>query len=472
MSQLRVPALGASFLVVAAVASAQPGERRDVAKVFAESCAACHGAKLTGGQAASLVDDAWIYGGDDASLARSILDGRPDAGMPAFGAALNEQEIRGLVIFIRERVDEARRATTTYAKPAGDAVVRSEAHAFRVETVAEGLETPWSVAFLPDGRMLVTEKAGRLRIVEKGKLLPEPVAGLPAVWSQGQGGLLDVAVHPDHGKNGWVYLSFSDPGEDGAAMTKVVRGRLQGGRLADQQTVFEAPKALYRKGGAHFGSRFVFDGRGHLFFTIGERGQRDDAQDLSRPNGKVHRVLDDGRVPEDNPFARRKGAMPTIWSYGHRNPQGLARHPVTGELYDAEHGPRGGDELNLVLPGRNYGWPVITYGMNYDGSPITSLTAKEGMEQPVVHWTPSIAVCAIDFYVGDRFPGWRNDLLVSSLAAQELRRLVLSGGRVTKQEVLFKGIGRVRDVVVGPDGLVYVAFNDPDRVARLVPATP
>ena len=164
--------------------------------------------------------------------------------------------------------------------------------------------------------------------------------------------------------------------------------------------------------------------------------------------------------------------MPTIWSYGHRNPQGLARHPATGELYDAEHGPRGGDELNLVLPGRNYGWPVITHGMNYDGSPITSLTAKEGMEQPVVHWTPSIAVCAIDFYVGDRFPGWRNDLLVSSLAAQELRRLVLAGGKVTKQEVLFKGIGRVRDVVVGPDGLVYVAFNDPDRVARLVPAAP
>jgi glucose/arabinose dehydrogenase len=318
--------------------------------------------------------------------------------------------------------------------------------------------------------MLVTEKPGRLRVVEKGRLLPEAVAGVPPVWSQGQGGLLDVAVHPDYATNGWIYLSFSDPGEGGSAMTKVVRGRLREGSLVDQQVLFEAPKSLYRRGGAHFGSRFVFDGKGHLFFSIGERGHKDDAQDLSRPNGKVHRIHDDGRVPADNPFAKQAGAMPTIWSYGHRNPQGLARHPVTGDLYDVEHGPRGGDELNLVLPGRNYGWPAITYGMNYDGSPITAFTAREGMEQPLTHWTPSIAVCAIDFYGGDRFPRWRNHLLVSSLAAEELRRLVIEGNEVTKQEVLFKGIGRVRDVVSGPDGLVYVAFNGPDRVARLVPA--
>jgi glucose/arabinose dehydrogenase len=282
---------------------------------------------------------------------------------------------------------------------------------------------------------------------------------------------MDVAVHPDYPENGWIYLSFSDPGPNGTAMTKVVRGRLREGALVDQQTLFEAPRSLYRRGGVHFGSRFVFDGKGHVFFSIGERGHQQDAQDLSRPNGKVHRIHEDGRVPEDNPFAKRAGAMPTIWSYGHRNPQGLARHPVTGALYDAEHGPRGGDELNLVLPGRNYGWPVITYGMNYDGSPITALTAKEGMEQPIVHWTPSIAVCAIDFYAGDRFPRWKGDLLVSSLAAEELRRVVIDGSKVTKQEVLFKGIGRVRDVVSGPDGLVYLAL-EPDRVARLVPAAP
>jgi glucose/arabinose dehydrogenase len=445
------------------------GGERPVERVFAENCARCHGTSLRGGQAASLVDDVWAHGGDDASLARSIREGHQvESGMPAFGGALSEREIRALVIYIRERADKARRAQTTDASPRGDAVVQSEEHAFRVETVVEGVETPWSVAFLPDGRMLVTEKAGRLRIVERGRLLA-PVAGVPPVSSEGQGGLMGVAVHPDWAGNGWIYLSLSDPGKDDSAMTKVIRGRLREGRLVDQETIFEAPGALYRRGKVHFGSRFVFDGKGHLFFTIGERGHQDDAQDLSRPNGKVHRVLEDGGVPPDNPFVGRAGALATIWSYGHRNPQGLTQHMATGALYAAEHGPRGGDELNLVLPGRNYGWPVITYGMNYDGSPITELTAKEGMEQPLVHWTPSIAVGAIDFYAGDRFPRWRDHLLVASLAAQELRRVVVEGERVTKQEVLLARIGRVRDVVVGPDGLVYLAFNQPDRIARLVP---
>jgi glucose/arabinose dehydrogenase len=280
---------------------------------------------------------------------------------------------------------------------------------------------------------------------------------------------MDVAVHPEHEKNGWVYLSFSDPGSDDSAMTAVVRGRITDGMWVDEETLFRAPAELYRKGRVHFGSRFVFDGEGYLFFTIGERGHQDDAQDITRPNGKVHRIYDDGRIPEDNPFVDRKDAIPSIWSYGHRNPQGLARHPLTGELYDAEHGPRGGDELNLVQQGRNYGWPVITYGMNYDGTPITSLTAKEGLEQPVTHWTPSLAVCAIDFYVGDRFPGWRHDLFLSSLAAEELLRLEIEDGEVVHQEVLFKGIGRVRDVVSGPDGYLYVSL-EPGRIARLVPA--
>jgi glucose/arabinose dehydrogenase len=415
-----------------------------------------------------MLDDEWSFGGDDASLAASIREGHPDAGMPAFGEALSDKEIRALVIFIREKRTAWERDHTTFAQPEGDTVVRSEKHAFRVETVVDGLEIPWSIAFLPDGRMLVTEKAGRLRVVEEGRLLPEPIEGTPEVWSGGQGGLLDVAVHPDYERNGWIYLSFSDPGKDDSAMTAVVRGRVKDGRWVDEETLFRAPPELYRKARVHFGSRFVFDGKGHLYFTIGERGHQDDAQDLTRPNGKVHRIHDDGRIPEDNPFVDVENAIPSIWSYGHRNPQGLARNPVTGDLYDAEHGPRGGDELNLVLKGRNYGWPVITYGMNYDGTPITDLTAKEGMEQPVVHWTPSLAVCAIDFYVGDRFPGWRNDLFLSSLAAQELRRLEIEDRKVVHQEVLFKDIGRVRDVVSGPDGYVYVSL-EPGRIARLVP---
>jgi glucose/arabinose dehydrogenase len=441
----------------------------DVAETWAGTCASCHGAKLTGGQAKSLLDDEWSFGGDDTNLAESIRNGREDAGMPPFGGSLSEEEIRALVIFIREQRKAYERDQTTFAAPEGDTVVESEKHAFRVETVVDGLEIPWSIAFLPDGRMLVTEKAGRLRVVEEGRLAPQPIVGTPEVWSEGQGGLLDVAVHPAYEKTGWVYLSFSDPGKDDTAMTAVVRGRIRDGKWVDEETLFRAPAELYLKGRVHFGSRFVFDGKGYLFFTIGERGHQDHAQDVTRPNGKVHRIHDDGRIPEDNPFADQKGAIPSIWSYGHRNPQGLARDPLTGDLYDAEHGPRGGDELNIVEPGRNYGWPIITYGMNYDGTPITNLTAKEGMEQPVVHWTPSLAVCAIDFYVGDRFPGWRNDLFLSSLAAEELVRLEIEDRKVVHQEVLFKGIGRVRDVVSGPDGYLYVSL-EPGRIARLVPA--
>ena len=450
-----------------ALAQAPDPGRRDVDKVYAELCSTCHGPDISGtGQAPSLLDDEWKFGSDDASVAHSIRAGQPAAGMPPMGAALSEQEIRALVIYIREEGAKARREKTAFAKPVADAVVQSEKHAFKLETVVRGLDVVWGIDFLPDGRMLLTEKPGRLRVVENGTLVEQPVGGIPAVWSEGQGGLLDVAVHPDYTSNGWIYLSYSDPGPNGTAMTAVVRGKLKGGKFVEQETLFKAPEALYRKGNPHFGSRFVFDGKGYLFFTIGERGRKEDAQDLSRPNGKVHRIHEDGRVPDDNPFVGRAGALPTIWSYGHRNPQGLAQHPVTGALYDAEHGPRGGDELNLVQKGGNYGWPVITYGMNYDGTPLTDRTAQEGMEQPVVYWVPSIAVSSIAFYTGDRFPAWKHQLFVGALAQEELRRLVIENGRVTHQEVLFKGVGRVRDVVNGPDGLLYASF-DSGRVARL-----
>ncbi len=458
-----------STLAVIPLLQAQPRQAtRDVSKLYGELCASCHGPKLTGAQSQSLVDDVWKFGGDDASLARSIRDGHPTAGMPPMGNALSEQEIRAMVIYIREEGMKARRAQTTFNKPQANRIVKSELHTFKLETVAFGLETPWGIGFLPDGRILVTEKPGRLRVIENGRLLPAPVAGIPNVASEGQGGLLDVGVHPDYAANGWIYLSYSDPGPKGSAMTAVVRGKLQDGQFVDQQTIFKAPTDLYRTGGSHFGSRFVFDS-GQLFFSIGDRGQQKEAQDLSRPNGKIHRVLDDGRVPDDNPFVGRAGALPSIWSYGHRNPQGLAQHPVTGALYDAEHGPRGGDELNRVERGHNYGWPMITYGMNYDGTPMTDQTAAPDMEQPVTYWVPSIAVSSIAFYSGDRFPKWKNQLFLGALAQEELRRLVIDNGQVSHQEVLFKGIGRVRDVVAGPDGYMYVSF-DSGRLARLVPA--
>jgi glucose/arabinose dehydrogenase len=459
-------------------AQPKPGRFRDPTRQsYEQFCASCHGVNLAGGQAQSLIDDTWVFGGDEASLTKSIRDGRPGTLMPAFKGGLTDVQIRALVVYVREQAARARGKPPTNPNPAG-MTVESERHTFRFEVVAEGLETPWGIAFLPDGRMLVTERPGRLRTVESGTLAPQPIAGTPSVWSQQDGGLFDVEVHPDYARNGWIYLSYAEPGADKSSMTAIVRGRLKDGRWVDQETLYRAPPELYFASNIHYGSRFLFDRQGRLYYTIGDRGREQDAQELSKPHGKIHRVADDGGVPRDNPFAHRPGALGSIWSYGHRNPQGLAFHPVTGKLWATEHGPRGGDELNRIEAGRNYGWPVITHGLHYDGTAITATTARRGMEQPIVHWTPSIAPSAIAFYTGDRFPGWTNDLFVTALTGEALRRLVTKGDRVVHQEVLFRGFGRVRDVVTGPDGYLYVALavpgasvaaTTPGRIVRLVP---
>lgn len=448
-----------------------PSRGREVTKLYADECASCHGVDMSGGSASSLADGTWRYGGDDASIARSIRDGHPQQGMPAMRGAMNEAEIRAFVVYIHEKGAAVERAHTKFNAPSPGTVVKSEKESFKLESVVEaGLEGPWALAFLPDGRMLVTERPGRLRIIQGGHLLPDPVRGIPAVYG-GEGGLLDVVLHPDysHRGNDWIYLSYGDKSPNGLGMVAVIRGRLRNGEFVDQQQIFKADVSCYRKGGLRFGSRLLFDRKGHLFFSIGDRAAPGDEQDLSRPNGKVHRVDDDGRIPRDNPFVNRPGALASIWTYGHRNPQGLAFSPVTGELWETEHGPRGGDELNILKPGHNYGWPIITYGINYDGTPITDHTTQEGMDQPVTCWVPSIAASPITFYTGNRFPHWKNNLFLGSLAAQELRRLVVDGHSVTHQEVLFKGIGRVRDVVNGPDGYLYIVLNQPDRIERLVP---
>ncbi len=448
----------------------------NVETIFQKNCAGCHGADLRGGQTDSLLDDRWKHGnGDDETLFRIIRDGDEPNGMPPMKGELSDPDIRALVVFIREQAAQAKGKQTAYVRPVADQVVNSREHKFQLRKVVEGLSTPWSVAWLPDGRMLITELTGSLRVAERGTLHPRPVTGTPEVRYAGQGGLMEVAPHPGYRTNGWIYLAYAEAGTNAETrnegMTVIARGRLEQGRWTDGQTIWRAPQATYRPGGVHFGCRLVFDGTGHLFFAIGERGHMYDAQDLSRPNGKVHRILDDGRIPADNPFVGNPDALPSIWTYGHRNPQGLDRHPVTGELWETEHGPRGGDELNLIRKGLNYGWPIITYGMNYNGTPITALTAKPGLEQPVVHWTPSIAVCGIDFYEGDRFPRWRHHLFVTGLASEELRRVVIQGHRVVEQELIFKGIGRVRDVDSGPDGFLYVVLNKPDHVVRLEPVT-
>ena len=443
---------------------------RDVARVYAEVCAACHGAKLEGGKAQSLLDDMWVFGGDDPTMAATIRDGRVAAGMPPFGALLSAPEIRAMVYYLREARASLRAGPRGRPATLDTATRASQRHAYRIEVVADGLSTPWGLAFLPDGRLVVSERPGTLRVLAPGQALPPVIAGTPAVWVRQDGGLFDVAVHPDYAANGWIYLAYAEPGAAPTSTTKIVRGRIRDGRWVDQQVVYQAPAALYVADNTHFGARFLFDDARRLYFTIGDRGVMADAQSLSGPNGKIHRVMDDGTVPKDNPFAATAGALGQIWSYGNRNVQGLAWHPVTGELWASEHGPRGGDEINVIEKGKNYGWPRVTFGINYDGTPISDLTSAPGLEPPVVHWTPSVAPSGIAFYTGTRFPRWRNDLFVAMLAGQELRRLTISGRTVTSQETIFAGFGRVRHVVNGPDGLLYAALNDPGRIVRLVPA--
>ena len=345
----------------------------------------------------------------------------------------------------------------------------SAEHRFHLVRVLDGLEHPWGLAFLPDGRMLVTERPGRLRIVADGVLDPEPVAGVPEVWDDGQGGLLDVALHPDFAENGLVYLSYASPDDDDEAATAVARGRLAGARLEDVEEIYVA---LPRDdGGRHFGSRLVF-ADGYLFVTAGERGDTDRAQDLTDPAGSVIRLHDDGSVPDDNPFVGREGARPELYSIGHRNPQGMALESATGRIYAIEHGPKGGDELNLIEAGVNYGWPVITYGKSYMGFKIGEGTHKEGMAQPVHYWVPSISPSGLMIYDADRFPGWRGSFFAGALSGELLVRLEVAGGRVAVEERMFEDLEeRIRDVRQGPDGLIYLLTDHPDgMLLRLEPA--
>ena len=349
-------------------------------------------------------------------------------------------------------------------------IYESDKHRFHLVKVTEGLEHPWGLAFLPDGRMLVTERPGRLRIVDDGWLVPEPVAGVPEVWADGQGGMLDVALHPDFAENGLVYLSYSSPSDDGDdAATAVARGRLANGRLEDVEEIYVAPPR--DDGGRHFGSRLVF-ADGYLFVTAGDRGDADRAQDLGDPAGSIIRLHDDGSVPGDNPFVGRKGARPELYSIGHRNPQGMAREASTGRIYAIEHGPKGGDELNLIEAGVNYGWPVITYGKSYMGFKIGEGTHKEGMAQPVHYWVPSISPSGLMIYDGDRFPGWRGSFFAGALSGELLVRLEVAGSKATVEERLLEDLEeRIRDVRQGPDGLIYLLTDHPDgMLLRLEPA--
>jgi glucose/arabinose dehydrogenase len=342
-----------------------------------------------------------------------------------------------------------------------------------VETVVSGLTMPWATAFLPNGDMLVTERVGKLRLVKDGKLDPVEISGLPKILYRGQGGLLDVVVHPNYTQNGWIYISYSSPkaeGEEGAdngANTALLRAKLKDHALTDVQVIFKALPNV--RSTPHFGGKIVFDKKGYVFLSLGERGQKEASQDLTKAQGKVVRLHEDGKIPADNPFVKTAGARPEIWSYGHRNPQGLVMNPSTGVLWEHEHGPQGGDELNIVEKGKNYGWPLITFGIDYDNSIISKDTAGVGLEQPVIYWKPSIAPSGMDFISSDKYKGLKGDLLVGSLKFNYLQHLAMKGNKVLSREIILEKIGRVRDVRQGPDGFIYVVVEDSGKIVRVVP---
>jgi glucose/arabinose dehydrogenase len=356
----------------------------------------------------------------------------------------------------------------------GDApVVATEKGKVRLETFAEGLDRPWGLAFLPDGRALVTEKPGRLRIVARDGQLSEPIAGVPQVDANRQGGLLDVTIDPDFARNATIYLSYAEPRGDGKNGTSVARARLGNAGLTDVQVIFRQEPAL--AGGHHFGSRLVFRRDGTLFVTLGDRNNgRDYVQKLDNHIGKVVRIDRDGKVPQDNPFRGKAGARPELWSTGHRNVQGAALDPATGELWTNEHGPKGGDELNRTLAGLNFGWPVVTYGVEYSGAKISDRTEAPGFESPVHQWTPSIGTSGLAFYTASRIPGWTGSVFVGGLASRDVSRLELRDGKVVKEERLFgKELGkRIRTIVAGPDGALYLLTDEGDgQIVRVVPAS-
>lgn len=467
-----------SVLVLSACAE---GAAQDSAKLYTDYCASCHGAGLDAGSAPSLFDQTWSHGSDMASIRRNISEGIEEAGMPGFQGGLSAAEIESLIVYIKS----GQPVETASSIDGGDDEI-PEASAFvaavdrvksaqdqvRVEDYITGLDEPWGFHFIGTD-VLITEKNGTLKYARKSDELAKEwivteIENIPVVNNARQGGLLDVAADPDYFENGWIYLTYSHPleGDDGPSMTKLIRGNIANNQWVKEETLFEAKSEDYLDTGFHYGSRITFDDKGHLYFSIGDRGPKQQAQDRDRPNGKIHRINRDGSIPDDNPFMEAK--YPSIYSYGNRNPQGLIWHPQTGVLWETEHGPRGGDELNAINAGINYGWPEISYGINYNGSVLTEHKSLPGMAQPASQWTPSIAVCGLDVYTGNLFPNWKGKLLAGSLAFQSLRLIEVDGDRYVGEVEILKDKGRIRDVTTGPDGAIYVAL--PKKIVRLTPA--
>lgn len=342
----------------------------------------------------------------------------------------------------------------------------AQAVSVKDSTVYNKLINPWGMTWLPDGRLLVTERSGEILVFKNDKYTGEKLTGLPEVWSKGQGGLMDIQLHPKHNENGWIYIAYSKP-VSGGATTAVMRFKLNGNQLVEKSDVFVASPAS--NAGIHFGSRVAFDNDGFLFVVAGERGTNEKVQDLSNDHGKIHRLFDDGRVPDDNPFVNTPNARKSIWTYGHRNPQGMVYDKENSRLWAVEHGPRGGDELNLIEKGKNYGWPLVTYGIDYSGAKISDKTEMQGVQNPVKYWVPSPAPCGMALVTSDKYPGWKGNLLIGNLAFRFLNRVQLNDANFAAEQKLFDAIGRVRHVAQSPDGYLYMVTEGPGKLIKILP---
>jgi len=437
----------------AAVSGKTPAEN------YQNYCSSCHGEKMD-----AFVDRDWKHGNKLSDLVRGISKGYADDGMPAFEKTFTAKEIEELSSYIIEGINN--RAAYDFDDQPKSKIFKSDKLTIKLDTIATGLDVPWGMAFLKDGSLLVTERGGKLYKVANKK--NTEIKGIPEVLAQGQGGLMDIVLHPDFEKNQILYLSYSKP-KGKLATTAVVQAKLEGNTLVNQKMVFEAlPYASTRH---HYGSRMAFDKNNYLFISVGERGnERENPQSLDNSLGKIHRINADGSIHADNPFKDKEGNATSLYTYGNRNPQGIAFHPVTGELWETEHGPRGGDEINIIAPGKNYGWPLTSYGINYNGTTITDKTTAPGIEEPLLYWLPSIAPSGTAFVTGDNYKPWKGALLVGSLRFKYLNLCYLDGHKITGQEKLLKNIGRVRDVRMAPDGYIYVAVEDnKGSVYRLIP---
>ncbi len=427
---------------------------------YQKYCASCHGEQLQ-----SFVNRKWLYGNSWNEVRASIKNGIAEEGMPAYDTTFTQKEFNELTDYIMGGI-ESLTEEDFEKEPDFSGIINSEKLDFKLEKVVDGLRSPWGIAFLPNNDMLVTDKFGSLYRYNKQNGLIN-IVGLPEVNSGGQGGLMDVAVHPNFRATNWIYLSFSKP-RGRSNTTAILRAELMDNKLVNAKEIFEANPYLPTR--HHYGSKMVFDRAGYLYFSVGDRGRRDqNPQFLDNHCGKIHRLNADGSIPDDNPFVDDKGAKSSIYSYGHRNPQGIAVHPQTGQIWETEHGPRGGDEVNLIQPGINYGWPVISYGINYNGTTFTDKTQKEGMEQPLKYWVPSIAPCGMSFVSTDRYPTWKNSLLVGSLRFEYLARLELEGTTIVSEEPLLKGLGRMRAITQDKEGYLYFSVENPGRVFRVLP---